>query len=216
MYKFLIAFSLLGAPVFVQPTLAQTQATNSQTMKLYLAHGEGITFSFLNTQEIIQKVILDNPSFAVHDFKACEEECDQQLMHLNRIKDLKLEHIQNNGSSSLQVITKDQQTGKVKIHFFTVIKGEKTSKNFVEIGNQPTALTASPTINPTNIDPNQIATKIRSTLARTEIARQIDPKIRSKLFTFASLLEMGTKEANALNLTGLSDTTIREILDYAN
>jgi hypothetical protein len=219
MYKFLIAAALFGVPALAQPTFAQTtQATNGQSTRLYIAHGNGITISFLNTEETIHKVILDNPSFMVHDFQPCDaEECGQQLLHLNRIKDLVLEHIQNNGSTSLQIITKNQQTGGVKIHFYTVIKGNTTSKNFIQISVQPTTTAASPTIiNPTNVAPTEIATKIRATLAKPEIADRVDLKMRFKLLKFASLLEMGTKEANALQLANLSDSTIREILNYAN
>ena len=63
MYKFLIAAALFGVPALAQPTFAQTtQATNGQSTRLYIAHGNGITISFLNTEETIQKVILDNPS----------------------------------------------------------------------------------------------------------------------------------------------------------
>ncbi|MEN9520428.1 MAG: hypothetical protein RLZZ381_3016 [Cyanobacteriota bacterium] len=218
MHKYLLAAALLSIPALAQPTFAQTtQSINHQSTRLYIAHGNGITFSFLNTEETIQKVILDNPSFMVHDFQPCDaEECGQQLLHLNRIKDLVLEHIQNNGSTSLQIITKNQQTGEVKIHFYTVIKGNSTSKNFIPIGVQPTTTAASPTINPTNVAPTEIATKIRATLAKPEIADRVDLKMRLKLLKFASLLEMGTKEANALQLANLSDSTIREILNYAN
>ena len=76
-----------------------------------LAPGYGVNLSWLQTNETIKKVWLDNPSFIVLDADGCldglSRNCtgDAKVLHLRRIERLNLPHIPRNNHSLLTVVT---------------------------------------------------------------------------------------------------------------
>ena len=76
-----------------------------------LAPGYGVNLSWLQTNETIKKVWLDNPSFVVLDADGCLEglsnNCsgNANVLHLRRIERLNLPHIPRNNHSLLTVVT---------------------------------------------------------------------------------------------------------------
>jgi len=76
-----------------------------------LAPGYGVNLSWLQTNETIKKVWLDNPSFVVLDADGCldglSSNCtgDANVLHLRRIEQLNIPNIPSSNHSLLTVVT---------------------------------------------------------------------------------------------------------------
>lgn len=105
---------------------------NSQNIpKVELSPGYGVNISFIKSEEIVEKVWLDNPTFASLDVDGClsteGKECDKEgatVIHLRRINPLKVRQLPLSNTSLLTVIAKGKS--ERKIYLFKVVTGDKT------------------------------------------------------------------------------------------
>lgn len=223
--KILLIFSLCS--ISPLPALAASpKATTTPVAKtqVNLAYSNGVTLSWLQTNSIIKKIWLDNPTFAVMDFDGCVagfngcSESNAQIIHLKRIEDLKLKGIPAASKTLLTVISENNQ-GKRELHFFEIVKSATASQTLVEIQPPPTpkpSILPAPTITATGLPVHEIADKIRSTIRQPHIQAQIELPVRDKLIRLASLLQAGTPEIQALNQSGVSPKLLRQIINYKN
>lgn len=98
--------------------------------KIELSPGYGMNISFIRNGEIVEKVWLDNPTFASLDVDGClsveGKECDKEgatVVHLRQITPLKVPQLPNSNTSLLTVITKGK-AGR-KLYLFQVDMSDK-------------------------------------------------------------------------------------------
>ncbi|NJO64437.1 MAG: hypothetical protein HC836_41610 [Richelia sp. RM2_1_2] len=108
-----------------------TGNSSSSIPRIELSPGYGVNISFIKSSEIIEKVWLDNPTFASLDVDGClsveGRECDSQgatVIHLRQIKPLKVPQLINSNTSLLTVIAKGK-SGR-KVYLFQVGMADKT------------------------------------------------------------------------------------------
>ncbi len=111
-----------------------------QPITVPLAPGNGVTLSFLPSNQTIAKVWLDNPSFAVIDSNGCLSglpsvgNCTGEgakVLHLRRINDLTIPGLPKTSSTLLTVITESPSGGG--IYLFKLIKSPKPGKLVYEV-----------------------------------------------------------------------------------
>ena len=107
-----------------------TGNSSSSIPRIELSPGYGVNISFIKSDEIIEKVWLDNPTFASLDVDGClsteERECDKEgatVIHLRRIKPLKVRQLPLSNTSLLTVIAKGKS--ERNIYLFKVGMGNK-------------------------------------------------------------------------------------------
>ena len=108
-----------------------TGNSSSSIPRIELSPGYGVNISFIKSDKIIEKVWLDNPTFASLDVDGClstqERECDTEgatVIHLRRIKPLKVRQLPLSNISLLTVIAKGK-SGR-NVYLFKVETGDKT------------------------------------------------------------------------------------------
>ena len=142
--RFIVVSSLTLPCFYLSPAIAseikfgvkqittQVATGNSKKSipKIELSPGYGVNISFIKSDEIIEKVWLDNPTFASLDVDGClsttTRECDKEgatVIHLRRIKPLKVRQLPLSNTSLLTVIAKGKSERKV--YLFKVGMGNK-------------------------------------------------------------------------------------------
>ena len=108
-----------------------TGNSSSSIPRIELSPGYGVNISFIKSDEIIEKVWLDNPTFVSLDVDGClsteEKECDKEgatVIHLRRINPLKVRQLPLSNTSLLTVVAKGKSERKV--YLFKVGMGNKT------------------------------------------------------------------------------------------
>lgn len=198
----------------IAPAIAVTAPKKS----LRIAHGTGVTISFVRTSETIEKAWLDNPSFATLEYQTSTGE-PSQILHLRRNEDLNLPYIAKTHNSLLTIVTKDRQSGEIKFHFYNIVKSSYTSQILEEIPAPPLppkpviAAKPSPPIRTSGKSSEELARKIKETLNHPQIKSQISRAKRTQLLTFANLIKSGTPEIQAMRLMGITEAEIKEILN---
>ena len=112
-------------------TQVATGNSKKSIPKIELSPGYGVNISFIKSDEIVEKVWLDNPTFASLDVDGClsveGRECDKEgatVIHLRQIKPLNVRQLPFSNTSLLTVIAKGQ-SGR-KVYLFKVGMGNTT------------------------------------------------------------------------------------------
>ncbi|AKG21345.1 hypothetical protein [Calothrix sp. 336/3] len=115
--------------------ISQDIATGNSSRKITeitLSPGYGVNISFIKTDEIVEKVWLDNPAIASLDVDGClsglSPQCEQSgatVIHLRKINRLKLPQLPSTNTSLLTVVTKGKSQRQV--YLFQVVTGKNKS-----------------------------------------------------------------------------------------
>jgi hypothetical protein len=108
--------------------------------KLDIPVATGVTITFIPSQQIIQKIWLDNPTWITLDIDGCLEglgtsECKKSgatSIHLRRIKPLHIEGILPSSTSLLTVISRDASES-LTISTFRLVAAETDKYSIVEV-----------------------------------------------------------------------------------
>jgi hypothetical protein len=200
----------------VSPQMANAQ-TSSTPKVVGLGFDAGTTITWSDSNDVIQQMWLDNPTFATIDIYGCItgwNSCttsDAQIIHLKRNEDLKLEKIPYANETLLTVITKNMETGKTSLHFYnikkyTLIVAAKTTP-------EPTAAIAQ--VIPEQkfgMAPDELAQKIDAAVAQAQEEQILERNTKSGLVRLSSLLKLGMAEPQALAMSGVSEALVKQII----
>lgn len=218
--KLICALSL--AVSVISPVKAQTkQDHNAKPIPLKLGFNMGTTISWSDTDETIQKIWLDNPSFATIDIFGCVsgwKDCfpsDAQIIHLKRNQDLKLKHIPFANKTLLTVVTKNNQN-QTRLYFYEIIKDDQTASTLVVAAQAPSKIVTRRATNPLGqfgMSSLRLAEKMEEAIVVARQQEEKDYQLIRKLSTFANMLKLGAREQNALELSGISPELVQQILE---
>lgn len=212
------AFILLGTMLTSPKGIAET---NNKPRQIGLGYSSGTTIIWNDTEQVIRKMWLDNPTFATIDIFGCVEgwngcsTSNARIIHLKRNKDLKLEHIPYTDKTLLTVLTEDK-TGEVEVHLFEVRKAGQTSQPTIQIGAKKklkpmTVLPRQPE-SKFGMPPEKLAAEVDRAIKRARETNPLGLEVISDLKRFSNLLKLGTAEHNALALSGISEELVKQIL----
>jgi hypothetical protein len=224
MNKNLLIFLRLTASIIlatIAPQMANAQ-TSSTPKVVGLGFDAGTTITWSDSNEVIQQMWLDNPTFATIDIYGCItgwNSCttsDAQIIHLKRNEDLKLEKIPYANETLLTVITKDMETGKTSLHFYNIKKYSRTANTLIVAAKttpEPTAAIAQ--VIPEQkfgLAPDELAQKIDAAVAQAQEEQILERNTKSSLVRLSSLLKLGMAEPQALAMSGVSEALVKQII----
>ena len=187
-----------------------------------LSPGYGVNISFIKSGEIIEKVWLDNPTFASLDVDGClsteGRECDKEgatVIHLRRIKPLKVPQLINSNTSLLTVIAKGK-SGR-KVYLFKVKMGDKTPTNHtLEI--IPSTKISPETIQFSNIkNINELQLLSRGLkIVNTRGLISIESPLWSRITNFLTKIRMGESVNSAARKSGISMRLVNRLIELGS
>lgn len=201
-----------------------TQKDNSKPIPIQLGFNAGTTITWADSNEVIEQIWLDNPTFATIDINGCVAgwkgctESNAQIIHLKRNKDLKLKHLPFANSTLLTVVTKDMQTNRTRLHFYEIKKYNRTSNTLVVAARTPAparsvARRETVPVSQFGLTPAKLATEMERAIAKVRKSDKPNRELIKQLNVFAGLLKRGTKEPHALALSGVSPELVKQILE---
>lgn len=211
----------------------QVKAQNSQQQvkptRIGIGHNHGVNISWLNANQVVEKVWLDNPSFSTLSFDGCVigyngcKESDAQIIHIKRIQDLKLKGVVPASSTSMTVVVKDLETGQRKMQFFTITKANQSSQTLISIAPPPVPkpmvtknhlIAPAPQVRVTGRPKTELISKIETVMANPDVRANIDRPLRHQIGKFKSLLQQGNTERQAMLMVGLNPEILESILNF--
>ncbi len=196
---------------------------NSQNIpKIELSPGYGVNISFIKSNEIVEKVWLDNPVFASLDVDGClsteGKECEKEgatVIHLRRIKPLKVKQLPLSNSSLLTVISKGK-SGR-KVYLFKVVMGDKTP-TFHTLEIIPDIKISPETTQFSNIKNNgelkQISRGLKLVSKRGLIHRE--SLLWSRIANFLVKVGMGEPVDSAARRSGISMRLVNRLIELGS
>lgn len=120
------AFTVKASPVLrLSQSAALGESQSIPTIEVWI--GSGINLNFLETEEFIERVWLDDPSKIVVDFDDSNclnrSDCQATIIHLRRINPLEFPELPQSNFTLLSVITSDAK-GKRKLYQFKIAYGQ--------------------------------------------------------------------------------------------
>jgi len=192
---------------------------NSQNIpKVELSPGYGVNISFIKSEEIIEKVWLDNPTFASLDIDGClsveGKECEKEgatVIHLRRIKPLKVKQLPLSNTSLLTVIAKGK-SGR-KVYLFKVGMGDKTpTYHTLEIIPDEKISPNTQFNNIKNINELQLMSRgLKIVNARGLISKE--SRLCSRIANFLIKVRMGESISSAARKSGISMRLINRLIE---
>ncbi len=196
---------------------------NSQNIpKVELSPGYGVNISFIKSDEIVEKVWLDNPTFASLDVDGClsteGKECEKEgatVIHLRRINPLKVRQLPLSNTSLLTVIAKGKS--ERKIYLFKVGTGDKTpTYHTLEIipDSQIVPENTQET-NIKNINELQLLSRgLRIVNSRGLISQE--SRLWSRIANFLVKIRMGESINSAARKSGISMRLINRLIELGS
>ena len=136
-----ISIPLLLLPFAVNAQIVrQLVTTNQGAIPVELAFGHGVNISFLKTEQVVEKVWLDNPDFVTLSSDGCllglqsAQNCSSpgaKVLHLRRINPLQLSGLPQTDTTSLTVLTRGKS--EQKLYVFEITKVEKPGVLVIDI-----------------------------------------------------------------------------------
>lgn len=120
---------------------AQIRQQSPEIIKLTFS--QGVSLSWLGTNETIKKVWLDNPSFVVADTDGCLDGLNEgctgvaNVLHLRRIEPLNLPNMPPSDHTLLTVVT--ENNGQGAFYVFKIVKSNSPSYLVYKVLGLPTA-----------------------------------------------------------------------------
>lgn len=135
----LLASLLAAMPKAIATNIMQVQLGGKSPL-IPIAQGQGVTITFIPSQQIVQKVWLDDPTWLTVDTDGCLEglgnsKCEQSgatSVHLRRIKPLRIEGLPSTKISLLTIVTRDV-SGSLKISTFKLQDATSAQHSIVEV-----------------------------------------------------------------------------------
>ncbi|MEB3218975.1 MAG: hypothetical protein VKN72_22445 [Nostocales cyanobacterium 94392] len=190
--------------------------------KIELSPGYGVNISFIKSDEIVEKVWLDNPTFASLDVDGClsteGRECDKEgatVIHLRRITPLKVPQLPNSNTSLLTVVTKGKPGRKVYL-FEVRIEGKTPTYHTLEIIPE-SKITPENTqfSNIKNINElQQISKGLKIVNTRGLISRE--SRLWSRIANFLIEVRMGEPVNTAALKSGISMQLVNRLIELGS
>ncbi|MEO0685840.1 MAG: hypothetical protein AAFY76_12540 [Cyanobacteria bacterium J06649_11] len=199
-----------------------TGNSSSSIPRIELSPGYGVNISFIKSDEIIEKVWLDNPTFASLDVDGClstgERECDKEgatVIHLRRINPIKVRQLPSSNTSLLTVIAKGQ-SGR-KVYLFKVGMGNKTP-NYHTLEIIPDNKIAPENTQFTNIKNINELQLISRGLKIVNSEGLINDKSRlwSRIANFLIKVRMGESINSAARKSGISMRLVNRLIELGS
>lgn len=209
--------TIVGSLLTLKPQAVRAEA---KPIAINLGFNGGTTITWDKSDEIIQQMWLDNPTFANIDIFGCIQgwngctESNAQIIHLKRNKDLKLKHLPTTNTTLLTVVTKNRKTKATNLHFYQINKASLTSQPLITAAVAPPPVrqaTNSRSSSRFNMTPAEIASRIDLALVKAEQQGRIHPKLKP-LKVFSGMLKKGAPEHSAIALSGVSEKLVEEVL----
>ncbi|NJN12825.1 MAG: hypothetical protein HC874_26235 [Richelia sp. SL_2_1] len=190
--------------------------------KIKLSPGYGVNISFIKSGEIVEKVWLDNPTFATLDVDGClsteGRECEQEgatVVHLRQITPLKVPQLPNSNTSLLTVVAK----GKLgrNVYLFQVDMSDKTpSYHTIEIiPNSQITPENTQFYNIRNINElQQISKGLKIVNTRGLISRE--SRLWSRITNFLIEVRMGEPVNTAARKSGISMELVNRLIELGS
>ncbi len=190
--------------------------------KIELSPGYGMNISFIRNGEIVEKVWLDNPTFASLDVDGClsteGRKCDKEgatVIHLRRITPLKVPQLPNSNTSLLTVVAKGK--AERKVYLFEVGMGGKTpAYHTIEI-IPDSQITPENTqfSNIKNINELQRISKgLKIVNTRGLISRE--SRLWSRIANFLIEVRMGERVNTAARKSGISMQLVNRLIELGS
>ena len=203
-------------------TQVATGNSKKSIPKIELSPGYGVNISFIKSDEIVEKVWLDNPTFASLDVDGClsveGKECEKEgatVIHLRRIKPLKVKQLPLSNTSLLTVIAKGK-SGR-KIYLFKVAMGDKTP-TFHTLEIIPDIKISPETTQFSNIKNNEelqlLSRGLKLVSKRGLINRE--SRLWSRIANFLVKVEMGESVDNAARKSGISMRLVNRLIELGS
>ncbi|NJO64987.1 MAG: hypothetical protein HC836_44810 [Richelia sp. RM2_1_2] len=196
---------------------------NSQNIpKIELSPGYGVNISFIKSGEIVEKVWLDNPAIATLDVDGClsaqGRECDQEgatVIHLRRIKPLKITQLPNSSTSLLTAIAKGKSARKV--YLFQIAMGDETP-NYHTLEIIPDIKINPETTQFSHIKNNQELQQIIKGLKIVNTRKLINRESRlwSRIENFLIKIRMGESVNSAARKSGISIGLVNRLIELGS
>ncbi|MGB3636107.1 MAG: hypothetical protein WBA39_00720 [Rivularia sp. (in: cyanobacteria)] len=199
-----------------------TGNSSSSIPRIELSPGYGLNISFIKSGKIIEKVWLDNPTFASLDVDGClsteGKECDKEgatVIHLRRINPLKVRQLPLSNTSLLTVIAKGKS--ERKIYLFKVGTKDKTpTYHTIEIipDSQIVPENTQET-NIKNINELQLLSRgLRIVNSRGLISQE--SRLWSRIANFLVKIRMGKSINSAARESGISMRLVNRLIELGS
>ncbi len=190
--------------------------------KIELSPGYGMNISFIRNGEIVEKVWLDNPTFASLDVDGClsveGKECDKEgatVVHLRQITPLKVPQLPNSNTSLLTVVAK----GKLgrKVYLFQVDMSDK-KPNYHTIEITPDINTSPETTDFYNIKNSNTLQSLSRGLKIINNQGLISSESRlwSRIRTLLIKIRMGESINSAARQSGISMELVNRLIELGS
>lgn len=190
--------------------------------KIELSPGYGVNISFIKSDEIVEKVWLDNPTFATLDVDGClsteGRECDKEgatVVHLRQITPLKVPQLPNSNTSLLTVVAK----GKLgrKVYLFQVDMSDK-KPNYHTIEITPDINTSPETTDFYNIkNSNTLQSLSRGLkIINNQGLISSDSRLWSRIRTLLIKIRMGESINSAARQSGISMQLVNRLIELGS
>ena len=224
--KFLLIFSLLltfpSAPCWAQAVSRQVipKEKTNEPVQVHLAPGFGVNLSFVNSQETIEKIWLDNPAFVTVSADGClyglNQNCASvgaKILHLRRINPLNLEGIPKSRKTLLTVITRDRRNNP-QLYLFTIQPSSQPKTLVFDIQKERPKEVVAEKIKTPIVDYFLLAAIERGIKVSLEEG-WLEPRseLTHNLRHFSSLLGKGYQEAEAAEIAGISLPLVNRLKD---
>ena len=199
-----------------------TGNSSSSIPRIELSPGYGVNISFIKSDEIIEKVWLDNPTFASLDVDGClsttTRECDKEgatVIHLRRIKPLKVRQLPLSNTSLLTVIAKGKSERKV--YLFKVGTGDKTpTSHTIEIIPDSKIFPENTQFNNIkNINELQLISRGLK-IVNSEGLINDKSRLWSRIANFLIKVRMGESINSAARKSGISMRLLNRLIELGN
>ncbi|BAY84740.1 hypothetical protein NIES267_42360 [Calothrix parasitica NIES-267] len=199
-----------------------TGNSSSSIPRIELSPGYGVNISFIKSDEIIEKVWLDNPTFASLDVDGClsteERECDKEgatVIHLRRIKPLKVRQLPLSNTSLLTVIAKGKSERKV--YLFKVGMGNKapTYHTLEIIPDSKIVPENTQFTNIKNINELQLISRGLK-IVNSEGLINDKSRLWSRIANFLIKVRMGESINSAARKSGISMRLVNRLIELGN
>ena len=198
-----------------------TGNSSSSIPRIELSPGYGVNISFIKSDEIIEKVWLDNPTFASLDVDGClsteERECDKEgatVIHLRRIKPLKVRQLPQSNTSLLTVIASGKSGRKVYL-FQVGMEDKSPTYHTLEIIPDNSIPENTQLQNIKNINELQLISRgLKIVNAKGLINRE--SRLWSRIANFLIKVRMGESINSAARKSGISMRLVNRLIELGN